>query len=279
MTVPLGNTPAPSSTPEELKTPGLVWMAKATERGEPPVIMFYRLLEQGSAFAPDPKKIDAATREAKLVYPVTVDVYFPNGPLAGRVYRRVGFINAGLTGSIRQTAIGSINVGQLNIATGQGNPYAQLNALDEDALAWANKIHQSANGNVFAAFDPRGEISAQPAPSQPQQPAPQVDRFAGMPTPGAQQQPAPQYAQQQPAGPPPGMVPAAAQQPAGPPPGMPGAPATNGAQHPGQPAPTTAPAPAGVPSFGPPPGMPGVPAAVPAAAAPDPYAGIGQPPY
>ena len=258
MTVPLGNTPAPSQTPEELKTEGLVYMAKATQRGEPPVIMFYRTIDNdGTPFAPDPKKIDSKTKEPKLVYPVTVDVFFPNGPLAGRVYRRVGFINAGLTGSIRQTAVGSINVGQLNIATGQGNPYAQLNALDEDALAWATKVHTGAGGNVFRQYDPEGEIGSAPAAAPAAAAAPPADRFAGVPLPG-QSAPAP-------AAPPAPPV-------AGPPPGFPAPPAA--APTNGQPAPVTVPPPAGVPALsGPPPGFPG---AAPAASAP---VGIPEPPY
>lgn len=247
MTVPLGNTPAPSSTPEELKTKGLVYMAKATERGEAPVIMFYRTISNDAPpFAPDSQKIDAKTKEPKLVYPATVDVFFPNGPLAGRVYRSVGFINAGLTGSIRQTPNGSINVGQLNIAKGAGEPYAQLNALDPDALAWATKIHQESNGDVFARFDPAGQTAVAPAAA----PAPTApaDRFAGMPTPGAA----------------PAAPPAPMPSTQGPPPGFPG-----------QPQPTSAPAPAGVPALpGPPAGMPGL-SAPPAPAA----AGLGEPPY
>lgn len=260
MTVPLGNTPAPSQTPEELQTNGLVYMAKAQERGEAPVIVFYRTLEHREPFAPDAKKIDAATKEPKLVYPVTVDVFFPNGPLAGRVYRRVGFINAGLTGSIRQTPIGSINVGQLNIATGQGNPYAQLNALDPDALAWATKIHQESNGDVFARFDPAGAATPAPAPAAAPAPAPApVDRFAGMATPGSAPAAAP-------------APPVPAPMPSGPPPGFPGA--TAPAAAPGQPLPTTMAPPAGVPALpGPPAGMPGMsqPAATGPALPPPPY--------
>jgi hypothetical protein len=270
MSVPtLGNTPTggAGNTPDELKTPGLVYMGQAVKRGEPPVIMFYRTVSFGTAFAPDAKKIDPATGQPGLVHPVTVDVFFPNGPLAGRVYRSVGFIGKGMTPPIRQTPLGSINVGQLHTAEGTGNPYPQINALDPDAFAWANKIHEDAGGNVFARYDPAGEAAAVPTlpQSQPQQPA---DRFAGVPMPGQQQpqQPAAAPAPQQPTGLPAGFPGAG-----GPPPGFPGAPAAQ--QQPatnGQPQPTSAPPPAGVPSFAPPPGMPGV-GQVPA--------GIGEPPY
>jgi hypothetical protein len=242
MTVPLGNTPERgNNNPEELNTDGLNYMGKATQRGEAPVILFYRTLEFSPPFAPKAENIDNNTGQPRLVHPVVVDLYFPNGPLAGRVYRRVGFINAGLTGPIRKTAIGSIQVGQLGVdKSRQGTVYPQLNALDPDALAWATKIHQAANGNVFAYYDAAGE-QQQPAPAGQSAPAQQpADRFGGqgIPQPGGQQQPAPAGM--------PGM--------GGPPPGFPGA-GGNGQQ---QPQPVTAPPPAGVPALGgPPPGFPG----------------------
>lgn len=255
MTVPLGNTPSnTANTPDELQTEGLVYMGQSPERGEAPVIVFYRTIEHGSPFAPKAENIDPNTGQPRLVHPVTVDLYFPNGPLAGRVYRRVGFIGAGITRPIRNTPLGSINVGQLGWdKSKQGTKYPQINPLDADALAWATKIHQAAGGNVFAFYDPQGEGQPQqqsaPAPQQ-QSPA---DRFAGqgIPQPGAgQQQPAPAGM--------PGM--------GGPPPGFPPA-AANGQSQPQQqpmppmpqqPQPTQQPAPAGVPALGgPPPGFPG----------------------
>jgi hypothetical protein len=282
MSVPtLGNTPTggAGNTPDELKTPGLVYMGNAVKRGEPPVIMFYRTVSFGQAFAPDAKKIDPTTGQPGLVHPVTVDVFFPNGPLAGRVYRSVGFIGKGMTPPIRQTALGSINVGQLHTADGTGNPYPQINALDPDAMKWAEAIHIDAGGNVFAKYDPAGEAAAVPALPQAQQQQPPADRFAGMPMPGQgapapQQQP--QYASQQPQQPqqqqPAAGLPAGFPGAGGPPPGFPGAapvqqPATNG-----QPQPVVQQPPAGVPNLGgPPPGMPG--------AGPMMPAGIGEPPY
>ena len=150
MTVPLGNTPSNQDTPEELKTQGLIWMGDAPQRGEQPVIVFYRTVEFPPQFAPKPNNIDARTGQPKLVDPVTVDLYFPNGPLAGRVYRRIGFIGAGWTRPIRATAIGSINVGQLATGIGANGPYPQLNGLDSDALAWASQIHQAAGGAIPA---------------------------------------------------------------------------------------------------------------------------------
>lgn len=258
MTVPLGNTPAPANTPDELKSDALVWMGNATKRGEAPVIVFYRTLEHGQPFAPKAENIDPQTGQPRLVHPVTVDLFFPNGPLAGRVYRRVGFINAGITGPIRTTAIGSISVGQLATEKSrQGNPYAQLNSLDPDALAWATQIHQAAGGDVFAHYG-GGPSAPVTAPAQAQPPA---DRFAGMavPTPGQQAaQPA-----TVPAGPPASlgaMAPAAA----------------NG----GQPQPVASQPPAGVPALGAPPaGPPAGLAGVGAGAAPGALAGIGEPPY
>lgn len=250
MTVPLGNTPsAQSDTPEELKKDGLNWMGNATARGEQPVIVFYRTVEFGAPFAPEPLEPD------RLVDPVTVDLYFPNGPLAGRVYRRVGFINVGLTRPIRATAIGSINVGQLGVGKAKrGGDYPQLNALDHDALDWASKIHQAAGGDVFAYYsgEPSAPVHQVAAPAST---APPVDRFAGQAPPPPAQAPAgfPGGAGV-PSGTPAGMsgapAPAAMTPPAaapagfGPPPGMPGA---------GQPQPTTAPPPAGVPNLGAPP--------------------------
>lgn len=255
MSTPLGNTPSGGgNTPEELKTPGLVWMGSATSRGEQPVIMFYRTLAHRRSFAPNPRNIDPSTGQPKLVDPVDVDVYFPNGPLAGRVYRKVGWINAGLTGAIRDTAVGSINVGQLAVGDGQNGKYPQLNALDPDALAWATQIHQAANGDVFAYYSgqPSEPVQATAAAAPPAQ-----DRFAGQappPPPGQGQQHA-----QQPPGPPAGMPGAG-----GPPPGMPGgqAPQQPPAPTSGQPAALGTPPPAGVPApaagpVGPPPGFPG----------------------
>lgn len=261
MTVPLGNTPTGANTPDELQTDGLVYMGQAPDRGEAPVIVFYRTLEHGQPFAPKAENIDPNTGQPRLVNPVTVDLYFPNGPLAGRVYRRVGFIGAGVTRPIRNTPLGSINVGQLGWEKSkQGTKYPQLNALDPDALAWATKIHQAAGGNVFSYYDAAGESQAAPA-QQPQQPPaqqPPADRFGGqgIPQPGAQQQP--------PAGMP-GM--------GGPPPGFPAQQPAAAAQQPPapqQPQPTTQQPPAGVPALaGPPPGFPGA----------APVATSGEPPF
>jgi hypothetical protein len=249
----LGNTPSgPSVAPDELKKDGLIWMGKAATRGEQPVIVFYRTLAHRPPFAPKPQNIDPRTGQPKLVNPVDVDLYFPNGPLQGRVYRRVGFISAGWTGPIRDTAVGSINVGQLGVGNGANGEYPQLNALDPDALAWATQIHNAANGDVFAYYS--GEPSppvGQPAQAAPQQPP--ADRFAG------QGVPAPGSATSAPAGPPPGMPGAG-----GPPPGF-GAQQPAQAQQPpapAQPQPTSGPPPAGVPAMptspvGPPPGFPG----------------------
>lgn len=262
MTIPLGNTPSgAANTPDELKTESLTWMGKATERGEAPVIVFYRTLEHRNPFAPNSKNIDPNTGAPKLVYPVTVDMYFPNGPLAGRVYRRVGFINAGLTGAIRETAIGSINVGQLGVGDGQNGKYPQLNALDPDAYEWAMQIHVAAGGNVFLTYDPAGERTAASTVAQvpsTQQPA---NRFAGTPVPQpGQQQPTQQPTQPQ--GPP-----AALQQPA-----------QQSASN-GQPQPTTTPPPPGVPGLGgPPPGMPGA-GGMPAALAGSSQAPANEPPF
>jgi hypothetical protein len=236
MTVPLGNTPSgQANTPEELKTQGLVWMGQATRRNEPPVIVFYRTLEFPPQFAPKAQNLDPNTGRPRLVDPVVVDLYFPNGPLAGRVYRRVGFINRGWTQPIRATAIGSINVGQLgvDVSTQSGSDYPQLNGLDKDALDWASKIHQEANGDVFAHYS--GQPSppvAQTAPVGYTQPPtqPPADRFAGVPTP----------------------APGSAQTAGGPPPGMPGA----GGPPPGFAQPAAQGAPQGFPGSGAPAGMP-----------------------
>lgn len=247
MTVPLGNTPSgTANTPDELQTPGLKWMGDPANNGGQPVIVFYRTIEFGQTFAPKPQEPD------KTVDPVTVDLYFPNGPLAGRVYRRVGFINVGLTRPIRATAIGSINVGQLALGDGRNGPYPQLNALDSDALDYASKIHQAAGGDVFAYYsgEPSAPVHAQQAAAPAA--APPVDRFAGQAPPppagfpGGQGVPAGPPAGMPGAAPAPTMTPPPAAPPAGfgPPPGMPGL---------GQPQPTTAPAPAGVPNLGAPP--------------------------
>jgi len=246
MTVPLGNTPSgQANVPDELRKDGLLWMGNAVKRNEPPVIVFYRTIEFPPQFAPKPNNIDPATGRPRLVDPVTVDLYFPNGPLAGRVYRRVGFIGSGFTRPIRATAIGSINVGQLAVGTGPNGEYPQLNGLDSDALAWASQIHQAAGGDVFAYYsgEPSAPVQASAPPTPTQPPA---DRFAGVAP------PAPGSAQTAPQGPPAGMPGAG-----GPPPGMPGAaPAPAAAAANIQPPPVTGPPPAGVPALGQPPAGP-----------------------
>lgn len=262
MTVPLGNTPSGQDTPEPLKKEGLLWMGNPANNGGTPVIVFYRTISFPQPFAPKPQNIDALTGRPRLVDPVEVDLYFPNGPLQGQVFRRVQFIGAGWTRPIRATAPGSINVGQLAVGEGQNGPYPQLNGLDQDALAWASQIHQAAGGDVFAYYS--GQPSApvqQVAPAAPQAP---VNRFEGVPTPvaGSAQQ-APQGMPGM-GGPPPGFAAPAAQAPApalqGPPPGF-AAPAAQAApQGPppgmGQPSPIGGPPPNGVPVIGQPPAGP-----------------------
>jgi hypothetical protein len=189
MTVPtLGNTPTRGG-PVVLTTKVLLAMGQEAERpGGQPVIMFYRTIEHGRPFAPNRQNLDPATGQPRLVHPVTFDAFFPNLPVSltqieppvPQVVWAESNINAAISGPIRQTAVGSINVGQLAVGKAEvgGNPFPKLDALDDDALAWARKVHQAAGGDVFAHY---GGPRPQQAPTQ--QPAAAADRFASTPLP------------------------------------------------------------------------------------------------